>query len=260
MQSRDPGQSAPDNSSGVGTWDRLTDNLGNDLIAYGMFALMFLIILAGTAADHYGVTSKAETVKSDLAALPDAVGQPSGTRAVLTGTIARDEEPIFQHFVAYVEESYHGGGRHQTRTWQEETSWKKTFRIDTSTGAMRLARPNYTFSPRVSWSNDPVISEWDHTQARTTEPPGTWTRARRFRGFVPGGPVIAVGTVTPDGTLDAEYLIGETLENVEERIVSAASGEATNTSYWLALISIIGLGLSVGLFLRDRVKKVLGPE
>jgi hypothetical protein len=120
---------------------------------------------------------------------------------------------------------------------------------------MGLARPDYALSPRVSETNKPLLTEWDHEEARIEEPPGAWERARRFRGLVAGGPVTAVGTVTPEGTFDADYVIGTGLDEVQTRLAPIASGETCRFAYWLTVLGFAGLALTVAMYFRARLKR-----
>ena len=186
--------------------------------------------------------------------LPPAAGQPPNTRAVLSGNIAADAEPTFENFITYVEESYNSGGKFTSgRKWERERSRKNAFRVDTSGGEMSLANTGYAFSPRVGWTNEAVLTDWDHVEARIETPPGTFERAKRIRGLVVGGPVTAVGTVTADGTFDADYLVGSSLDDMQASLNSIAHGKSAAVLFWLLLLSGAGLALTIGMFVRRRL-------
>ncbi|MFA5899671.1 MAG: hypothetical protein WC829_11215 [Hyphomicrobium sp.] len=234
--------------------NRWTDRLFDDLVIFGLLAVVCSIILAASATEYFGAVATASKLTEELARLPDAAGQPQNTRAVLSGVIADDGEPIFQNFVTYVEESYNGGGKFTSgSTWEHESSRKKTFRVKASGGEITLANAGYVFSPRTPWTNAPVLADWDHVEARIETPPGIFERARRFRGLVAGGPVTAVGTVTPNGTFDADYLVGSSFYDMQASLRSIASGRFASVLFWLMLLSGACLALTIGIFVRRRL-------
>lgn len=234
----------------------LTDGLGEELIFFGMIALGCLLFIAASISMHYGVASKAELVQEELEKLPYAPGQPAGTRAVLTGTIANDAKPLLKNFVAYVEEDYHSGGKYDVAGWEFVSGKTQTFRVDTPNGRMELASPSYDLSPRAPETNKALLPDWDHAEARVDEPSGTFERAKRYRGLIPGGPVTAIGTVTPEDTFEAEYVIGTNLKDAQEMIAPVASGESSSFDYWLTLIGVAGLAVTIGAFVRRRLRSV----
>ena len=239
---------------GNSTMRRLTDGLAFDLFFFGLLAIGCMLFLAGSIDRHFGVVSAATKVKEDLAGLPFAIGRPVGTRAILTGAIASDTEPLFKNFVVYIEEVYRGTGKYRTKDWEVRGRKLQTFRITTSTGDMYLAHSDYALSPAVSATHAPLLPEWDHVAARLEEPPGFFEGAKRFRGLVAGGPVTAVGTVTADGTFDADFVVGARLEDLKKSLDPVASGETSYFDYAMTILGLLGLALTIAMFIRARVK------
>lgn len=236
-------------------WKRLTAGLDGELFFYGVLVLGCLLFLAASISGHLGVASTAARVKEELATLPYAVGQLAGTRAVLSGTIANDTEPLLKDFVVYVQELYHGPSKYRTTDWEYVDGRSQTFRIDTPSGSMNLAGPAYALSPRVSETAKPLLPDWDHVEARIVEPPSGLESARRFRGLVAGGPVTAVGTVTEDGTFAADFVVGAGLEDTQERLEPIASGETSTLGYWMTAFGLAALALIVVMFVRERLRR-----
>jgi len=234
----------------------LTDGLGEELIFFGMIAFGCLLFIAASVSMHYGVASKVELVQEELEKLPYAPGQPAGTRAVLTGTITNDTKPITKNFVAYVEEDYHAGGKYDVSGWAFVSGKTQTFRVDTPNGRMELASPSYDLSPRAPETNKALLPDWDHVEARFEEPSGAFERAKRYRGLVPGGPITAIGTVTPEDTFEAEYVIGANLKDAQAMIAPVASGESSSFDYWLTAIGLAGLAITIFVFVRRRLQSV----
>lgn len=225
---------------------------GGDAFLFAMLALGCLLFIAASVSLHLGVASTATTLSKEIEELPFAIGQPPGTRAVLTGIVSDQTPEVSKGFVAFVEEDYRAGGKNQAPSgWEVSDSRRRPFRIDTTDGSMELAGPNYTFGPRVSETGKALLPDWDHDAARIKEPASGWDSARRYRGLVAGGPVTAIGTVTPDGKLDADFVVGLDLEELHARLEPVASGETSSFAYWLTAIGVLALVLVIVWFVRE---------
>jgi hypothetical protein len=225
-------------------------SLRDDLLAFGLFALFCLAFLLGSAPEYFAVSSSAAEMRHEIVTLPDAHGQPAGTRAVLSGTIAPDTKPLFRHFVAFIKEGYRSGGRGQRSFWAPEAGGLiQQLRLIDGAKEGWIENTTYEFSPSIGkffiGPGREVHPRWDHMQARDGEVEGGSQAYTRYRGFVVGGAVTAVGTVTPDGFLDAEYEVAAALAEI-------ASGRTEPVLYWCMMIGLVALGVVIALFCRSR--------
>jgi hypothetical protein len=237
----------------------LWHGLAGDLIFFGILAFGCLLFVAASTATHYGLASTAARVKHELDTLPFAEAQPPGTRVKISGTISKSTKPLHKNFVAYVEEIYRGPSKRHGDDWKVIGGERQTFSIDTPQGGKHLADPDYDLAPRIGWSNNPLLAEWDHAGAQELARSGRLKGAKRIRGLVPGGPVTAVGTITDRGEFDAEYVVGAALDDVEKQLAPIASGQTSRTGYWMTAIGLTGLAVTIAMFVRTRMKRVPAP-
>lgn len=240
--------------------DRLTDGLGDDLMIFGMMVFGCLMLLVWSVPGYFGAASVARQAQNDLETLPTASARlPAGTRAVLSGVVANTNAAKFHQFVGYVEESYNSGGRHARRGWEHEATFAHPFTVTTSDGDMHIANNTYTFSPLVPWLGNALIAHWDHQGTDVEMPPGTWERAQRYRGLVADGPVTAVGVVMADGTFQADFVVGMSVDDARAAIAPLANGETSSLLLWFIGAGMVGLALTLLMFLKARVAAYHAP-
>lgn len=230
---------------------------GEELFFLSMLVLGWLIFIAASVSQAWDVAGTATAVEGELADLPFAPGPPPGTRTILTGTVSAATAPLFKGFIVYVEERYRAGAKNYPPSgWEVSGGQRQAFAVDTAAGSMKLASAEFSLPPRVSDTGQPLLTEWDSgSAARIEEPPGVIAGARRYRGLVAGGPVTAVGTVKPDGTFDADYVVGLDLEEFRARLATIASGEPSQLPYLLTGVGCAGLLLTIALFVRSWRRK-----
>ncbi|MCB1521582.1 MAG: hypothetical protein KDJ37_13535 [Hyphomicrobiaceae bacterium] len=224
------------------------ENLALFAIVAIAFAAMMLVAIPGSLI----TMRESEALAKQLSELPDAFGQPAGTKAVLTGVIAADTQPLHRHFVAFVEERFYSGGKYSRRHWDIESGRIQRFKVVDGVRGMWIAKPGYRFSPVTdprSWSflvtRKAVVPDWDHVPAWDGETPGGATHEKRLRGFVAGGPVTVIGTVTEGGEIDADFVLGESRDEIITRLRATVDGEPTSLLYFFIAMGIAGLVMSI---------------
>jgi hypothetical protein len=226
--------------------------LWEDIKIFGVGALMCLAAIIGSAPQYLEVTSAAKTVASDLAKLPEAKGQPPGTRAILSGLIAPDTKPLFRHFVAYHKEEYRKGGRTGHVSWKAVGGMIQPLRLLDGSQESWIENDTYAFSPEVRGFifgfDEPVLPIWDHMDVRDGDEPGGPIDRLRYRGFAAGRAVTAIGTVTRDGSFHAENVVAGTRDEVIATLQKIASGETESVAFWFAIAGSLALSVISGLF------------
>lgn len=230
--------------------------LWEDVKLFGGFAIVFLAMIVVHAPVYVATTRAAADMLSELRSIPDASGQKAGTRAALSGVVVSDTNPPFGPFVAYVEETYErGGGRVGIGSWSRTGGELQRLQVRSDSGPMWIANTDYPLQPSASWWSDPVPSVWFHLEERQGDPEGRASPLIRYRGFVAGRAVTAVGTVTEQGYLKARYVVSGTRQEVEQDLSDIAAGKHNRVAFWFTALGSTGLFMCVVFFIRARMTR-----
>jgi hypothetical protein len=239
--------------------DRLAVGLIKDLQTFGPLAIFFLVLMSGPYQQYSWDWAKADEIERELASLPGSEAKP-GQRARIEGHIARDTPPLLGNFVLYMEQTYYGSVKTGISRWETTGGQSQVLRIRNEFGETWLARvafkranhPTPIFGGGIPGHHFAL----DHSEARQQVKRGT-DRVRQF-GFLASSPVTAVGVMRENGIIDAEYILGGTLDGVRRGLAAIKSGGAsTSSDYWFLTVSQIGVALSLLGFLVFRLRAFL---
>jgi hypothetical protein len=245
----------------TGVFRALVDNGVDYLRTYGVGVALCAVFILGAAPEYLAVTSAARNLADDVRSLPDAANSPAGSRALLDGTIADDAEPVFRHFVAYVKESYVRGRGSMRSYWAHEEGLISAFVVVSGARRIALAEPDYEFTPYadvwpVTWlmGARPVLEDWDHVEHRDGDAPGGSQQFTRHRGFVAGGPVIAIGHSVSRDRFDADIVLTGPREETLARLDVIAGGAGLGAYFWCMVAGLALLALILGFWVRALVR------
>ncbi len=232
---------------------RIRSALAESWRVFGTALLLASVLLLASAPIYLSETRSAARWQARLAALPSAdAAHPPGTAAVLEGRIAPSTQPLFRHFAAYVRETHRGAGRGSS-WWIVEDTAKAILTLDTATGPVQLADADYAFSPMQDpmlpfapeW-RDEIVRDWDHVSAREGAEPGQPPEKVRYRGLVPGEPVLAIGRTAAGGRFDADHVVAGDRQSLAAHLAHMASGahDATRHGFMIAGLAAFALVLA----------------
>jgi hypothetical protein len=201
--------------------------------------LVFPLLFVVSALVYFPETSFAGQWRDMIRALPEPSGQQPGTRVLVEGRVAADAKPVFQHFVAFVEEAYNSGTKQSASRWALNDARATPFAIETQKGRMELEIRHFWFTPwRTFWKywNHVLLPDWDHIDKRLNAP----AQGLRYRGLVPGGPVVAIGTLNAERKFTPEFVMAGTRQSLLDETNARTAGKAHQTQVWFMIAGVLG--------------------